>query len=159
MRSKKTFFANKVLLLFCAVSAFFAGISPVKGEEKEKSELARLMGKIDAQYKTLERLATYFSFDEVEKERKIYEEASACLAVLCKDATTRFARPDDAKYQELNQAMLASSENIAAVFRDTGKAHSLEDVLWETGQLRQSCASCHKHLDIRIGSDKHGEKK
>jgi len=155
----KSFFVTRVVLLLCTVFMVFAGMAPVKGEEKEKSELAQLMGNIDVHYKVLERLATYFSFDEVEKERKIYGDASANLAAFCKTATTKFARPDDNKYQELNQAMLTASENIAAVFKNTNKVHSLEDVLWETGQLRQSCAACHKHLDIRIGSDKQGEKK
>ena len=159
MLLKKTFFTNRVVPLCCAVFLAFAGMEPVKGEGKEKSELAQLMGGIDVHYKALERLATYLSFDEAEKERKIYDDASASLAALCKTATTKFARPDDDKYQELNQAMLTASENIAAVFKDTNKAHSLEDVLWETGQLRQSCAACHKHLDIRIGSDKQGLKK
>ncbi len=67
MLLRKAFFTHKVVLLFCAVFVAFAGMAPVKGEEKEKSELARLMGKIDTHYKALERLATYFSFDEVEK--------------------------------------------------------------------------------------------
>ncbi|MBF8277842.1 MAG: hypothetical protein HW390_2915 [Candidatus Brocadiaceae bacterium] len=159
MLLRKAFIANRVVLLLCTVFMVFVGMGLVKGEEKEKSELAQLMGKIDVHYKAQERLATYFSFDEVEKERKIYDDASANLAALCKTATTKFARPDDNKYQEFNQAMLTASENIASVFKDANKAHSLEDVLWETGQLRQSCAACHKHLDIRIGSEKQGGKK
>ncbi|HHT9113556.1 MAG: hypothetical protein HZA47_00855 [Planctomycetes bacterium] len=52
---------------------------------------------------------------------------------LCKTATTKFARPDDNKYQEFNHAMLTASENIAAIFKDANRVNSLEDVLWETG--------------------------
>ncbi len=55
------------------------GLEPVKGEEKEKSELAELMGKRDVYSKVLDRLATYFSFDEVEKDQRIYADACANL--------------------------------------------------------------------------------
>ncbi len=156
---RKAFFTDSVALLFCTVFMVFAGLGLVKGGEKEKSELAELMCKIDAYSKTLDRLATYFSFDEVEKDRKIYEDACANLVLLCKTATTKFERPDDNKYQEFNQAMLKASENIKAILNDANRTNSLEDILWETGKLRQTCVICHKHLDIPIGSDKHGEKK
>ncbi len=155
---RKAFFTDSVALLFCTVFMVFTGLGLVKGDEKEKSELAELMCKIDVYSKTLDRLATYFSFAEVEKERKIYEDACANLVLLCKTATTKFERPDDNKYQEFNRAMLNTSENIAAILKDATGANSLEDMLWETGKLRQSCVTCHKHLDIHIGSDKHGEK-
>lgn len=156
---RKAFFTDSVVLLFCTVFMVFTGLGLVKGDEKEKSELAELMCKIDAYSKILDRLATYFSFDEVEKERKIYEDACTNLVLLCKTATTKFERPDDNKYQEFNQAMLKASENITAILNDANRANSLEDMLWETGKLRQTCVTCHKHLDIHIGSDKHGEKK
>ncbi|KAB2834070.1 MAG: hypothetical protein F9K48_07045 [Candidatus Brocadia sp.] len=156
---RKAFFTDSVALLFCTVFMVFTGLGLVKGDEKEKSELAGLMCKIDAYSKALDRLATYFSFDEVEKERKIYEDACANLVLHCKTATTKFERPDDKKYQEFNQAMLKASENIATILKDANRANSLEDMLWETGKLRQTCVTCHKHLDIHIGSDKHGEKK
>ena len=159
MLLRKAFFENMVVVLLCTVFMVFIGMGLVKGEEKEKSELAELMGKIDAYSKVLDRLATYFSFDEVEKDQRIYDDATANLVALCKTATTKFARPDDNKYQEFYQAMLRASENIAAVFKDANKSNSLEDVLWQTGQLRQTCAACHKHLDIHIGPDKPGEKK
>lgn len=35
------------VLLFCTIFKGFAGGEPVKGEEKEKSELAEIMGEID----------------------------------------------------------------------------------------------------------------
>ncbi len=35
------------VMLFCTVFNGFAGEEPVKGEEKEKSELAEIMGEID----------------------------------------------------------------------------------------------------------------
>lgn len=116
-----------------------------------------LMGEIDKNYKVLERLSTYFSFEEMEKEQKIYGDASANLVMLCKTATTKFARPDDDKYQELNPAMLTASENIDGALREKDKAVTLEDVLWQVGLLRQACADCHKHLDIKIGTGKQGK--
>ncbi|MFO0792636.1 MAG: hypothetical protein U0586_01095 [Candidatus Brocadiaceae bacterium] len=146
------------VMLFCTAFIWFTGGELVKGDEKEKSELAVLMGEIDKHYKVLERLSTYFSFEEVEKDYKIYTDASAHLTALCKTATTKFARPDDNKYQELNRAMLTASENIDGVFREKNKTVTLEDVLWQVGLLRQTCADCHKHLDIKIGSGKHDKK-
>lgn len=70
------------VMLFCTVFNGFAGGEPVKGEEKERTELAVLMGDIDKNYKVLERLSTYFSFEEMEKEQKIYGDASANLVTL-----------------------------------------------------------------------------
>ncbi|MBM4056218.1 MAG: hypothetical protein FJ264_16435 [Planctomycetes bacterium] len=145
------------VILFCTVSNSFAGGDPVKGEEKEKSELAVLMIEIDKDYKVLERLSTYFTFEEVEKEQKVYGDASANLMALCKTATTNFARPDDDKYQELNHAMLMASENIDGVFKNKNIGITLEDVLWQVGLLRQTCADCHKHLDIKLGTGKQGK--
>lgn len=146
------------VVLFCTVFYGFAGGEPVKGDESEKSELAVLMGEIDKSYKVLERLSTYFSFEEVEKELKVYGDASANLTALCKTATTKFARSEDGKYQELNLAMLTASENIEGLLRSKDKAVTLEDVLWQVGLLRQTCADCHKHLDIKIGTGKQGKK-
>ena len=145
------------VMLFCTVFNGFAGGEPLKGEEKEKSELAELMIEIDKNYKVLERLSTYFSFEEVEKEQKFYGDASANLMALCKITTAKFARPDDDKYQELNHAMMTASENIDGVVKDKNKAVTLEDVLWQVGLLRQTCADCHKHLDIKLGTGKHGK--
>lgn len=157
MLLRKAFLTSIVVALFCTVFHGFAGGEPVK-EEKEKSELAVLMGEIDKNYKVLERLSTYFSFEEVRKEQKIYDDASTNLTALCKTATMKFARPDDDKYQELNHAMLTASENIEDVFLGENKAVTLEDILWQIGLLRQTCADCHKHLDVKIGSGKHGKK-
>lgn len=157
MLLRKAFLASLVVMLFCTVSNCFAGGESVKGEEKERSELAELMIEIDKNYKVLERLSIYFTFEEVEKEQKVYGDASANLMALCKTATTIFARPDDEKYQELNHAMLTASENIDGVFKDKNKAITLEDVLWQIGLLRQTCADCHKHLDIKIGTGKQGK--
>ncbi len=154
----KVFLASLVVVIFCTVFNGFAGGEPVKGEEKEKGELAELMIEIDKNYKVLERLSTYFSFEEVEKEQKFYGDASAHLMALCKTATTKFSRADDDKYQELNHAMLTASENIDGVLRDKNKAITLEDVLWQVGLLRQTCADCHKHLDIKIVTGKQGKK-
>ena len=159
MLLKKAFWASLVVMVFCTDFNGFAVEEPVKGEEREKGELAELMGEIDKNYKVLEKLSTYFSFEEVEKERKIYGDASANLVALCKAITTKFARPDDDKYQELNNAMLTASQNIDVVFSDKDKVSVLEDVLWQVGLLQQTCANCHKHLDIHIGSGKYNMKK
>lgn len=157
MSLRKAFLASLVVMLFCAVFNGFAGGEPLKGEEKEKSELTELMIEIDKNYKVLERLSTYFSFEEVDKELKLYGDASANLTAFCKTVTTKFARPDDDKYQELNHAMLTASENIDGVFKDKNKAITLEDVLWQVGLLRQTCADCHKYLDIKLGTGKQGK--
>jgi len=125
MLLRKAFWASLAVMIFCTVFNSFAGEELVKGEEKEKSELALLMGEIDKNYKVLEKLSTYFSFEEVEKDRKIYGDVSANLVALCKTATTKFARPDNDKYQELNNAMLTASENIDVIFSDKDTVNKL----------------------------------
>ncbi|MBM4055434.1 MAG: hypothetical protein FJ264_12395 [Planctomycetes bacterium] len=151
MSARGAFFVSSVILIFCMVFNGFTGAAHAKEEEKEKSELAELMCGIDMHYKVLERLATYFSFEEIENEREIYANASSRLLTHCKTATTKFARPDDDKYQILNNAMLRASESINVMFAGTEKTYTLEDVLWQMGILRQSCSDCHKHLDIQFG--------
>lgn len=158
MLLRKVFLSSIVVALFGAAFNGFAGGEPVREEEKEKNELAALMGEIDKNYKVLERLSIYFSFEEVKKEQKIYGDASTNLTALCKTAAMKFARPDDDKYEELNHAMLTASENIEGVFRGENEGIILEDILWQIGLLRQTCADCHKHLDVKIGSGKHGKK-
>jgi len=145
-------------MLFYAIFSGFPGGRTVHGEGEEKSGLALLMGDIDKNYKILERLSTYFAFEEAEKELAIYRDASTGLMTLCKTATTKFARPDDDKYQEFNNVMLTAAENIAGAFGNNHKTSSLEDVLWQTGLLRQSCADCHKHLGIITGPARHDKK-
>lgn len=154
----RAFLVSLTGMLLCAIFNVFAGGEPVKGVEKGESELVVLMAEIDRNYKVLERLSTYFSIEEIEKEQQVYGDASANLTALCKTATTKFARTDDDKYQEINFAMLAASENIDGVFRDKNESVTLEDVLWQVGQLRQTCADCHKHLDVKIGTGKHGKR-
>lgn len=148
---RKMFFVYSTILVFCIVFNGFMEDVQAKEEEEKKSELAKLMCEIDKHYKVLERLATYFSLEEIENERKIYGNASAHLAAFCKTAATKFARQGDDTYQSLNSAMLAASETINDALTGTENNSTLEDVLWQAGLLRQSCADCHKHLDIKFG--------
>ncbi|MDR4507469.1 MAG: hypothetical protein MRJ65_04400 [Candidatus Brocadiaceae bacterium] len=134
--------------VFCIANYGFTEDASEKPEEKEKSELAKLMGQIDKNYKATEEISGYYTYGD--EEWKIIGDASANLINLCKVAVKKFARPDDPKYQQLNKAMLEESEKMHEVFERRDQVGSLEDAQWQVRRLRQTCAVCHKHLDIHL---------
>lgn len=130
-------------------TCLFAEEAPqVEGEKEEKSELAKLMKKIDKNYKATEEISGYYNYKD--EEWKIIGDASANLIDLCKIAVKKFARPDDEKYQKLNKTMLEEAEKMREVYENRDQVGALEDAQWQVRRLRQTCALCHKHLGIHI---------
>ena len=116
--------------------------------EKEKSELAKIMSEIDKSYKAVEEISGYYKYSS--NEWKIIAEASSNLIKLSKVVVSKFPRPDDKKYQDLNKMMLAESEKMSDVVGHKDEQGALEDAQWQVRKLRQTCAVCHKHLGIHL---------
>ena len=116
--------------------------------EKEKSELAKLMGEIDKSYKAVEQISGYYNYSD--KDWRVIAEASANIIQLSKTVISKFSRPDDKKYQDLNKSMLVEAEKMLEVTTRKDERGALEDAQWQVRRLRQTCAVCHKHLGIHL---------
>lgn len=143
---KKEFFAGLVVVGCIIATQGFADEAP-KGE-KEKSELAKIMDEIDKHYKAVEQISGYYKYTS--NDWKVISEASANIAQLTKTVISKFPRPDDKKYQDLNKIMLSEAEKMLEVVNHKDEKGALEDAQWQVRRLRQTCALCHKHLGIHI---------
>ncbi|OHB86896.1 MAG: hypothetical protein A3D13_09520 [Planctomycetes bacterium RIFCSPHIGHO2_02_FULL_40_12] len=116
--------------------------------EKEKSELALLMQDIDESYKAVEEMSGYYKYNK--KQWKIILEAGENITKITKQVRIKFAKPDDWTYEEQMELMQVEAEKMAEIARNKDKDGTLEDQQWQVRRLRQTCAKCHKHLDIHI---------
>ena len=116
--------------------------------EKEKSELALLMQDIDESYKAVEVMSGYYKYKM--KQWKIIQEAGENIAKITKKVRIKYAKPDDWTYEEQMKLMQEEAEVMAKIAENNDKDGALEDQQWQVRRLRQTCAKCHKHLDIHI---------
>ena len=141
---RKTFLVGLIIGVCGIVSYGFAEEAP----KKEKSELAKIMSEIDKSYKAVEVISGYYKFSN--NEWKTIAESSTNIIQLSKTVISKFPRPDDRKYQELNKTMLTEAEKMLEVTEHKDEKGALEDAQWQVRRLRQTCALCHKHLGIHI---------
>ncbi|MCR4290584.1 MAG: cytochrome c [Candidatus Scalindua sp.] len=125
--------------------------------EKEKSELALMMEDIDKDYKIVEEISGYYKYKK--KQWKQILEAGENIAKITKKVRIKFAKPDDFKYEEQMKIMQVEAEKMAEIAKNGDKEGALEDQQWQVRRLRQTCAICHKHLDIHIYPNLYKEKK
>lgn len=116
--------------------------------EKEKSELALLMQDIDESYKAVEEMSGYYKYKK--KQWRIILEAGENIAKITKKVRIKYAKPDDWTYEEQMEFMQVEAEKMVEIAKNKDKVGSLEDQQWQVRRLRQTCAKCHKHLDIHI---------
>ncbi|MEB2308943.1 MAG: hypothetical protein OZ917_06520 [Candidatus Brocadiaceae bacterium] len=143
---RKSLFAGLIAGI-CVIAAHGFAEDKLK-EEKEKSELAKIMGEIDKNYKAAERISGYYKYND--NDWSDLAEASANIIQLTKVVISKFSRPDDKKYQDLNKSMLTESEKMLEVTKHRNEKGALEDAQWQVRRLRQTCAVCHKHLGIHL---------
>ena len=132
----------------CGIMTYVFADEPPPKQEKEKSELAKLMSGIDKSYKAVEEISGYYNYSD--NDWKVIAESSANIAKLTKTVISKFSRPDDQKYQDLNKTMLTEAEKMYEIVSHKGELGALEDAQWQVRRLRQTCALCHKHLGITI---------
>ena len=132
----------------CGMMTYVFADEPPPKQEKEKSELAKLMSEIDKNYKAVEEISGYYKYSD--NDWKVIAESSANIAKLTKTVISKFSRPDDQKYQDLNKTMLTEAEKMHEIVSHKDEQGALEDAQWQVRRLRQACALCHKHLGITI---------
>ncbi len=144
---RKTFLLCFIVGSICGVATYgFTEETPKA--EKEKSELAKIMSEIDKNYKAVEQISGYYKYTA--NDWKVISESSANIVNLTKIVISKFPRPDDRKYQELNKTMLVEAEKMLEVSKNSDQQGALEDAQWQVRRLRQACAVCHKHLGIHL---------
>ncbi|TVM03062.1 MAG: hypothetical protein CV087_07035 [Candidatus Brocadia sp. WS118] len=143
---RKDIFVFLIAGICLFATCVFAEEKP-KGE-KEKSELAKIMGEIDKSYKAVEQISGYYKYSD--NDWRVIAEASANIIQLTKVVISKFPRPDDKKYQDLNKSMLSEAEKMLEITSQKDERGALEDAQWQVRRLRQTCAVCHKHLGIHL---------
>jgi hypothetical protein len=127
--------------------------------QEEKSELALMMQDIDESYKAVEEMSGYYKYKK--KQWKIILKAGENIAKVTKEVRLKFARPDDLRYEKQNELMQVEAEKMVKIAKNKDAVGALEDQQWQVRRLRQTCALCHKHLEIHIYPNlykkKHGE--
>src|SRR3989304_168275 len=103
-----------LLVGICGMMTCVFADEPPPKQEKEKSELAKIMNEIDKSYKAVEEISGYYKYSD--NDWKVIAESSANIAKLTKIIISKFSRPDDQKYQDLNKTLLTESEKMHEIF-------------------------------------------
>jgi hypothetical protein len=125
--------------------------------QEEKSELALMMQDIDESYKIVEEMSGYYKYKK--KQWKQILEAGENIAKVTKKVRIKYAKPDDFKYEDQMKLMQVEAKKMADIAKNKDVDGALEEQQWQVRRLRQTCAICHKHLDIHIYPNLYKEKK
>ncbi len=125
--------------------------------QEEKSELALMMQDIDESYKIVEEMSGYYQYKK--KQWKQILEAGENIAKVTKKVRIKYAKPDDFKYEDQMKLMQVEAKKMAEIAKNNDADGALEEQQWQVRRLRQTCAICHKHLDIHIYPNLYKEKK
>ena len=125
--------------------------------QEEKSELALMMQDIDASYKAVEEMSGYYKYKK--KQWKIILKAGENIAEVTKEVRLKFARPDDLRYEKQNELMQVEAEKMVEIAKNKNADGALEEQQWQVRRFRQTCAICHKHLEIHIYPNLYKDKK
>lgn len=135
-----------LLLLFFASG----GLRGAEKEDPKKKELKELMKKIDTHYKaSQERMGYYFL---TESDWETFVKAGETISKLSDVVLKNHAPQDDKTYLDQIKETKRRADEIAksAKERYTG---AYEDIQYSFGRLRNSCKTCHNHLNIQIYSE------
>ena len=139
-----------ILLVICFaadVRAEEAGNAPAE-QKKEKSELSKLLSKVDEDYKAVQALSGYTTYKK--KEWKLIRKSGENILKAAKLLRKDYARPEDRKYEQLMKKMQNSAKELVKIAKNNNKPGAVEDAQWHVRKLQQTCSLCHKHLDIHI---------
>ncbi|MHC4138660.1 MAG: hypothetical protein ACYSR1_02170 [Planctomycetota bacterium] len=136
-----------VICLTVEIRAEEAGTAPSE-QKKEKSELAKLLSKVDEDYKAVQALSGYTEYKK--KDWNLVLESGENILKVAKLLRRDHARPEDRKYEQLMKKMQDSAKELVKIAKNYKKPGAVEDAQWHVRKLQQTCSLCHKHLDIHI---------
>ena len=124
-----------------------SGYAPAE-QEKEKSELAKLLAKVDNDYKAVEAISGYYKYEK--KHWKLLRESGENILEVTKLIRKKYSRPDDQRYEKLMKQMEVAAEELIKIAKNSDKEGAVEDAQWQVRQLQKTCSLCHKHLEIHL---------
>jgi len=136
-----------VIVFTVEVIAEEPGNAPAE-QKKEKSELAKLLSRVDEDYKAVQALSGYTKYKK--KDWKLIGQSGENILKVAKLLRKDYARPEDQRYEQLMKKMQNSAKALVELAKDNKKPGSVEDAQWHVRKLQQTCSLCHKHLDIHI---------
>ena len=147
------------LMFFSFVALLFTiNQTAVSSEESKPSELARLMVAIDKSYKSCEEISGYYDYDD--EEWDIIYHAGTDVAKMTEKVQAKYGRPDNKKYEDLMEAMRYAAQKMADIAKKSrGEDGALEDAQWQVRKLRNTCANCHRLINIHIYHNLYPKKK
>lgn len=133
------------VFIFTILTNLFITVS----DAKESKELAKLMKEIDTKYKMAEAISGYYQFSD--EDWQTFYESGTKVAELTEIVQEKFGRPDNGQYNKLMEVMRDAAQKMADVVKKSkGEEGSLEEVQWQVRRLRNSCANCHRLLNIHL---------
>lgn len=149
------------LLKFLPFIVFFLIINQsvvLSAEKRKPSKLLTLMEDIDKKYKSAEVISGYYNYSEEDWDT-IYD-SGLKIAEITKQVQKEYGRPDNEDYQKLMEQMRVEAQKMADIVKEKrGEEGSLEDVQWQIRKLRNTCANCHRLLNIHIYPHLYPDKK
>ncbi len=124
-----------------------SGDAPAE-QEKEKSELAKLLAKVDNDYKAVEEISGYYKYEK--KHWKLLKESGENILEVTELIRKKYSRPDDQRYEKLMKQMKVAAEELIKIAKNSDEEGAVEDAQWQVRQLQKTCSLCHKHLEIHI---------
>ena len=124
-----------------------SGDAPAE-QEKEKSELAKLLAKVDSDYKAVEAISGYYKYKK--KHWKLLRESGENILEATKLIRKKYSRPEDLRYEKLMKQMEVAAEELIKIANNSDEEGAVEDAQWQVRQLQKTCSLCHKHLEIHI---------
>lgn len=124
----------------------------------ESKELSRLMEFIDRKYKAAEVISGYYDLSDDDWDT--YYDSGIKVAEYTVKVQKAFGRPDNLEYQRLMEEMRVAGQKMAEIAKESrGKDGAMEDVQWQVRLMRNTCAHCHKLLNIHIYPNLYQEKR
>ena len=124
-----------------------SGDAPAE-QEKEKSELAKLLAKVDNDYKAVEEISGYYKYEK--KHWKLLRESGENILGVTKLIRKKHSRPEDQRYEKLMKQMEVAAKELIKIAKNSDEEGAVEDAQWRVRQLQKTCSLCHKHLEIHI---------
>ncbi len=141
------FFSKTCVTVF--IFSIITNLFIISSHAKESNELAQLMKDIDTKYKMAEAISGYYQFSD--EDWQTFYDSGTKVSELTEIVQEKYGRPGNPQYERLMEEMRDSAQKMADVVKKSkGEEGSLEEVQWQVRRMRNSCANCHRLLNIHI---------
>lgn len=136
-----------VFVFAVIVNVFVYPVEVVRARESE--ELCVIMEVIDKKYKASEAISGYYEFSK--ENWDTFLDTGLKVAEVTEDVQKKFGRPGNGQYQKYMEDMRVAGVKMGDVAKNRrDEEGSIEEVQWQVRLMRNSCANCHRLLNIHI---------